>query len=1057
MRYKILTILLLLIFTSNAQNFNRFNGIPFIKNYSSEEYKAHEQNFDIIQDNRGVMYFANFAGVLEFDGSVWTKIPTKSGMRVLSLEKDSKGKIYTGGLYDFGYILQNTKGKSYFVSLADSIENKEDIGEIFNIHSVKDKMYFVSKHSLFIYNQSKITTIKYKEKIIASFVINNKIFIFFENKLPENSNLKTGLNIFENGKLIKVKDNSNSKIIDVISMFAVPNIKGIVIVTSRQGFFLLQNNNITDFDAPVNAFVKTHGFTGGLVASKSTYALGTLTGGVIITDIGGNIIQIIDKESRLQDETINKLYLDKRNDLWIATNNGISKTEINSNLTYIDNNISGLEGRVYDIINFRNKLYFATDNGLYFLHNTNIKKVNEINYACWDLLKVNNNLLAATSRGIYIINDNVKLSNIQDFTLCLAQNSNNLSTIYSGHNSKVKILNFNNNNLSTVKIISGLEKDVRSIKSDNKGNLYFEIPPGEIIRYTLNTSKLKECKSDLGFMSLYLNKKGKDIFFSSEKGLFVSNEKSSKLEPYNLLDNSKSIQKLWIKSFFELPNQNFIFTDGEQKNLTILEKNKSNYVINQTPFLPISNFSVNTLFYDKKTSFVWAGGKDGVIIYDTKKITKSKTTFKTLISAVIITKNDSLIDINKSNDEITSLKFANNSLHFKFSAPMFPAEGNIEYRFKLEGFDEDTSAWTSVSSKDYTNLPDGEYNFVVQARNQYDKIAIKDSCKFEILTPMYRRWWAIIAYILIAILIIRAVFNWRMKVAEKEKEELEEIVKDRTLEIEESKIEIEQQRDLAYEQRKEILDSINYAQRIQEAVMPSKEYTDEVLKEHFIMFKPRDIVSGDFYWIKKMDNFVAIAAADCTGHGVPGAFMSMLGSSFLNEIVNRKTLTNAGEILTQLRKKVKTSLHQEGKSNEQKDGMDIAFLIINIETKKIYFSGAYNPLYIIRQENDTETPELHQLKADRQPIGIHIKEKEFTNHEFQLQNNDKLYMFSDGYVDQFGGATGSKFKIKKLKNLLIEIYDKSMQEQHLILKQTFNKWKGELAQVDDVLLIGIEI
>ena len=142
MKNKILTILILLliVFQSNAQNFNRFHGIPFIKNYSSEEYKAHEQNFDIIQDQRGIMYFANFAGILEFNGSVWTKISTKSGMRVLSLATDKVGKVYAGGLYDFGYIQQNTKGKSYFVSLTDSIENKEEIGEIFNIHYINDKI-----------------------------------------------------------------------------------------------------------------------------------------------------------------------------------------------------------------------------------------------------------------------------------------------------------------------------------------------------------------------------------------------------------------------------------------------------------------------------------------------------------------------------------------------------------------------------------------------------------------------------------------------------------------------------------------------------------------------------------------------------------------------------------------------------------------------------------------------------------------------------------------------------------------------------------------------------
>ncbi len=302
--------------------------------------------------------------------------------------------------------------------------------------------------------------------------------------------------------------------------------------------------------------------------------------------------------------------------------------------------------------------------------------------------------------------------------------------------------------------------------------------------------------------------------------------------------------------------------------------------------------------------------------------------------------------------------------------------------------------------------------------------------------------------------------NWRMKAVEKERKILEDTVKERTEEIEESKEEIESQRDILYKQKQEIVDSINYAQRIQAAVLPSDEFMNEVLKEHFVFFKPRDIVSGDFYWIKKIKKFSFIVAADCTGHGVPGAFMSMLGSSFLNEIVTSRTLDSAGEVLNRLRNKVKKSLHQKGESGEQKDGMDLSLMIIDWETLEMQFAGAYNSLFIIRKknENNEEEPyEFIKLKADRQPIGIYIREKDFTNHTFQLQKGDTIYAFSDGYVDQFGGDTGGKFKSRRFQAMLLSFQDKTMEEQKHILGRTFTKWKRDTEQIDDVLIIGMRI
>ncbi|OQY02552.1 MAG: hypothetical protein B6I20_06800 [Bacteroidetes bacterium 4572_117] len=272
------------------------------------------------------------------------------------------------------------------------------------------------------------------------------------------------------------------------------------------------------------------------------------------------------------------------------------------------------------------------------------------------------------------------------------------------------------------------------------------------------------------------------------------------------------------------------------------------------------------------------------------------------------------------------------------------------------------------------------------------------------------------------------------------------IQKQKEVLVEQSEELLEQSRELekhwnnALKSKAEILDSINYARKIQKAIFPSTDYVDSVLDDYFLLFKPRDIVSGDFFWIKKIDDFIIVAVADCTGHGVPGAFMSILGTSFLNEIVSHKDLDDANEILNLLRYKVKESLGQRGRARETKDGMDLALYYINTETLELQYSGAHNPLYIIR-----ETPEekFMILKADRQPIGVHVKEKDFTNYKFQLERGDCLYSFSDGYTDQFGGEKGRKFKTKNFQKILFTNYKKPMSEQKEILNNNFKNWIGD--------------
>jgi serine phosphatase RsbU (regulator of sigma subunit) len=269
------------------------------------------------------------------------------------------------------------------------------------------------------------------------------------------------------------------------------------------------------------------------------------------------------------------------------------------------------------------------------------------------------------------------------------------------------------------------------------------------------------------------------------------------------------------------------------------------------------------------------------------------------------------------------------------------------------------------------------------------------------------------------------------------------------------KQEVEKQKHIIEEKQKDILDSIHYAKRIQEALLKAEQHTSQHLPEHFILFKPRDIISGDFYWTLEKQDHLYLAAADCTGHGVPGAMMSMLGIAFLNEIAGSEQLLSPAEMLNRLRDKVVKEL---GTSGQSKDGMDISLCKINLKSGEVEWSGANNPIWYVRtiKVNGAESKELIEIKGDKQPIGYSDFYKPFTNHILS-EKNCIFYLFTDGYADQFGGEHGKKFKYKPLQQLLLNLQSKTLEEQKKELSSAFETWRGNLEQVDDVCIIGIRL
>lgn len=378
-----------------------------------------------------------------------------------------------------------------------------------------------------------------------------------------------------------------------------------------------------------------------------------------------------------------------------------------------------------------------------------------------------------------------------------------------------------------------------------------------------------------------------------------------------------------------------------------------------------------------------------------------------------------------------------NTVYFEPVAPGYVKQNSTQYQYIVDREMKEWTKWSYSNTISFMIKP-GKYTLHVRAKDIWGNISEPKHVSFTIEAPFTQ---TTLFYILLlggAFLVIISIIQFRERQLKKDKRILETRVKERTAQIE--------------AQKHEITSSIEYASRIQMAMLPENEHFKNSFSDYFIIFRPRDIVSGDFYWFGEDENHFYFTVADCTGHGVPGAFMSTLGISTLDEIITNNENLHANAVLNLLREKIKTSLHQKGKEGEAADGMDVAFCILHKNLKKLEFAGAYNPLFIIQHGV------LREYRADRMPIGIYYGEKEaFTNHEIDIQQGDTIYIFSDGFSDQFGGPKGTKYMKYNLKRLLSDISDKPMEEQHRILEAEFEKWKGTVNQIDDVTILGIRI
>jgi len=460
------------------------------------------------------------------------------------------------------------------------------------------------------------------------------------------------------------------------------------------------------------------------------------------------------------------------------------------------------------------------------------------------------------------------------------------------------------------------------------------------------------------------------------------------------------------------------------------------------------------LFLDKNKN-IWSGTAIGLTKIFPKKLKENKLPPITKITR---------LRINQEDREIMSdliLSYKEKSLLIDYKAICITDASKVEYKVRLLGAETD---WQPITKQTYSNFPSllpGEYTFEVIAKNNsgiWNKNPQRLS--FTINPPFYQTVWFYTIVLIILVVSVVVFVKVREKQLLHEKAVLEKKVKERT-------VEVRQKNSLLAKKNKDITDSINYARRIQRAIMPPKKDMDELLQSSFIFYKPKDIVSGDFHWNTFHNDRMIVTAADCTGHGVPGAFMSMISISSLNKVVKEKQIIDPARILDNMRHDIVNDLKQSGEMMT-KDGLDIALLSIEPEKRIVHFAGAYNPLYVVKakpfKKEDLDfdfgysvfSDRLFEIKADRMPIGVSERmHLNFTTKTIQLEKGDAIFISTDGYIDQFGGEKGKKFMSKRFKNLLLDLPFSNPEQSLKILDEQFLAWRGVHEQIDDVLVIGI--
>jgi len=591
---------------------------------------------------------------------------------------------------------------------------------------------------------------------------------------------------------------------------------------------------------------------------------------------------------------------------------------------------------------------------------------------------------------------------------------------------------------------------VTSILEDKSGNLWFGTY-GVLNKYDGKSFTLFTEKEGLSTNTILLISEDKsgNLWFGTDKGLnylLAGDDKTATAKPQDREEKSNPqivelhkedglIDEGFFRNAALLDSKNQLWL-GSGKGLSMLDLNSYVFPNHQGPQVQLDQIYLKEKFVDYRN-----------IHLDSTDFGKQLRQLK--FSEVQRFQNYPLN---------LELPYEINHLTFEFSAIDWHAPHKIKYQYKLEGLDKDWNNLTAENRADYRNIPSGKFTFKVKAIGSANKWSKTLEYNFTVHPPWWRTWWAYAIYLLLAITGSASGIRWRESSLKTQQKVLESKVAEATGEIRNQKEQVEKQKEIAEKRKEEaeqknrqILDSIEYAKRIQSAILPTPQVVKEYLRNSFILYLPKDIVAGDFYWMESVDDTIFLAACDCTGHGVPGAMVSVVCYNALNRSLHEHGLREPGELLTKTAELVSENFDKS--EDELGDGMEASLCAFQPAKGSLRWAGANLGLWIYRKESQ----QMEEIRGDKQRIGRSEERKPFQTQNLSIVEGDVLYLFTDGYADQFGGARARKLTKAKFKELLLQIAEMPMEDQKKALLNFHNQYRGGEKQVDDICVIGVKV
>lgn len=767
------------------------NGLPFIQNYGPEEYNGGIQNWSIIHHQSGLLYVANNMGLLEYDGHAWERYTVPNRTKVRSLFIDSEQKVYVGSQRDFGYFSPNDMGELVYQSLADSLPpNYRDFDETWKIYGKDNLVYFCTFSEIFVYDGSDLEIVTSEFPLEVSFFHNNMLYTQEWGKGL--SKLQGGqLNLVMNGEFFKDKRISN--------IFNYDN-KQWLISTFDNGLFTYDNGSITPLKVDNRLDLKRLIVNYATRLTNGQIALGTQNGGLIIIEKDGTLINRIDQSTGLRDRTVNFIYEDLQDNLWLTLNNGISRVDLNSPFTLINERMD-LSGSGYATLSTPEGVYLGTNNGLYLFKDGKANFIEGTAGQVYSIQKIGARLFIGHHNGpMEVIGQASKLLYNEKGAWVFKRHPNKPNVVIEGTYLGLNRFNLNESSAEDFIKIGGFSESSRIMEFDDD---YLWVTQGYkgAFRLKLNESltaieEVKLYNSQNGFPSdLLINvyKINNRLIFTSESGFYQYNRATDAFEPMETFNKLLGTESSMVDMETDEIG-NIYFIEGDKLGV-LKPKGGFDYDISTESFNKIRSLlnddlgNINVIDNDN----ILIGAREGFIHYTRSKDVPKNDSFSVLFRSIRNSgKNSSLVHhghaTGNSSSDPSKFKFSQNSFSFGFAAPHFESSGQVHYQFKLDNYDEQWSDWTLSNFKEYTNLREGKYNFSVRAKNIFDQETEAISYQFQISPPIYRTAVAYTFYGLGTLILLFTGFKTLDTRHKRNAQELED-VKNREIEEKESQIE----------------------------------------------------------------------------------------------------------------------------------------------------------------------------------------------------------------------------------------------------------------------------